>query len=74
MATVTVRDLPAAVIANIKQTAQMHGKSMEQEIREVLARRYGERAAVAERIRQRWPELPQVSSDQLEAWRGAGRP
>jgi len=74
MATVLLRDLPTKVLANIEPTAQVHGQSMEQEIRQMLARRYGERAAVAERIRQRWPELPQVSSDQLEAWRGAGRP
>jgi antitoxin FitA len=69
MPTLTIRNLSEEVIAHIKEAAQAHGHSMEQEVREALVRRYGDRRAVLQRIRQRWPELPETEADEVRKWR-----
>lgn len=74
MATVTIRNLPDEVVAHIKEAAREHGRSMEQEVREALQRRYGDRAATLQRIRQRWPEFPDTAADEVDGWRNNGRP
>lgn len=74
MSTLTIRNLSEEVVAHIKEAAQAHGHSMEQEVRDSLIRRYGDRRAVLQRIRQRWPELPETQADEVRTWRDAGRP
>lgn len=74
MATLTIRNLPDEVVGHIKEAARAHGQSMEQEVRQVLARRYGDNAAVIERVRQRWPELPTTEAEEIARWRETGRP
>ena len=59
MAQVLVRNLDDRVVANLKRTAELHGCSLEQELRNILSaaarptRR--ERAVIAERIRAMTP-------------------
>lgn len=74
MSTLTIRNLPDEVVAHIKEAARAHGHSMEQEVREALARRYGDRRAVLRHIRQRWAELPDTGAEEIRKWRDAGRP
>lgn len=73
MSTLTIRNLPDEVVAHIKEAARVHGHSMEQEVREALARRYGDRRAVLRHMRQRWPELPDTGAEEIRKWRDAGR-
>ena len=73
MSTVTIRNLPEGVLAEIKAAATRHGRSLESELRELLQRRYRSRREVLESVRERWNELPAVTADQVDAWIEAGR-
>lgn len=74
MATITIRNIPEALVERIKDQAGQKGVSMEQEIRNLLHNRYQERTAVLERIRKRWETLPAQSAEQLQDWKQLGRP
>ncbi len=68
MGQVIVRNLNDHVIASLKAKATAHGHSLEQELREILARESGldrlEKAALADRIRAMTPgELTTDSTD-----------
>ena len=73
MGTLTIRSLPEEVIQGVKTSAELHKRSMEQEIRELLRRRYGPRSEVLRRIRNRWEVLPRTDADEVEQWRLKGR-
>jgi len=73
MGTLTIRSLPEEVIRGVKTSAELHHRSMEQEVRELLQRRYGPRSAVLQRIRERWVALPPTGTDEIEKWRRKGR-
>ncbi len=73
MGTLTIRSLPEEVIQGVKASAELHKRSMEQEIRELLQRRYGPRSEVLRRIRNRWEVLPRTEADEVEQWRQKGR-
>jgi len=73
MGTLTIRRLPEEVIQGVKTSAELHQRSMEQEIRELLQRRYGPRSEVLRRIRNRWEVLPRTEADEVEQWRLKGR-
>lgn len=74
MSTLTIRNLSEKVVAHIKEAARAHGHSMEQEVRDALVRRYGDRRAVLQRVRQRWPALPETEAEEVRKWRDTGRP
>ena len=73
MGTLTIRSLPDEVIQGVKTSAELHNRSMEQEIRELLQRRYGPRSEVLRRIRNRWEVLPRTEANEVEQWRQKGR-
>ena len=73
MGTLTIRSLPDEIIQRVKASAELHQHSMEQEIRELLQKRYGPRSEVLRRIRERWEELPPTDADEVENWRRKGR-
>jgi plasmid stability protein len=73
MPTLTIRKVPRAVIARLKTTATQSGRSMEQEVRELLERRYARRADVLKAIRASWRELPPSSSKEVARWIETGR-
>jgi len=73
MATLTIRNLPDNVIEGVKTSAELHNRSMEQEVREMLQRRYGPRSEVLRRIRDRWTSLPHTDSAEMMRWRQEGR-
>jgi hypothetical protein len=73
MGTLTIRSLPEKVIQGVKISAELNKRSMEQEIRELLQRRYGPRSEVLLRIRNRWKVLPRAEANEVEQWRHQGR-
>lgn len=73
MGTLTIRGLPEEVIQGVKTSAELHQRSTEQEIRELLQRRYGPRSEVLRRIRNRWEVLPRTEANEVEQWRQKGR-
>ena len=74
MPTLTIRNLPDDLIERLKAAAERSGRSMEEEVRELLRGKYAARAAIARRIRERWSELPVTSSGEARKWRDTGRP
>lgn len=74
MATLTIRQVPEAILERLKAVAKRKGHSMEQEVRELLATRYAARTEITARIRQRWDALPSTSEGDLHTWRQTGRP
>lgn len=74
MATITIRELPDDLLRRLKASAKAHGRSMEQEVRELLAQRYAPRSEILDRIRERWDELPETDAEEAARWRAHGRP
>ena len=73
MATLTIRNVPDAVVEHLKLVAKRRGRSMEQEVRELIEIRYAPRSEVTERIRKRWDLLPATSETEVLEWRQTGR-
>ncbi|MDZ7804361.1 FitA-like ribbon-helix-helix domain-containing protein [Thiohalophilus sp.] len=73
MATVTVRNLPDNVVERLKQAAEGHQHSMEQEVRALLQRYYGPREEILSRVRERWTQMPPLSPEDVADWRNQGR-
>lgn len=79
MATLNIRCVPDEVVARIHHVADTHGRLVEDELRELLVERYGQtgdaprREVVLRMTSARWPELPNVSGEEIEAWIETGR-
>jgi antitoxin FitA len=73
MAAITIRNISEELVDRIKLLAEQKGISMEQEVRDLLQTRYGQRAEVIERIRQRAENLPTVQESLIQTWKEAGR-
>lgn len=73
-ATLHIRGVPVTVVEALKLQAKRHGKSMEQEVRDLLAQAVGDRASVLRQIEASWADLERrPSAAEIEAWLGAGR-
>ena len=73
MATITIRNLSDELIERLKLRAARNGRSMEQEVRELLRERCMTKPEAVQRIRERWKSLPKTSAAEVEAWRSTGR-
>jgi len=73
MATLTIRNIPDDLIGRVKESAASHGRSMEQELRDLLQTRYAPRSEVLQRIRSRWKDLPGTDAQEAAAWMEEGR-
>jgi len=70
MASVTIRNLDDEVVARLKDRAKANKRSLEAELREILARSTGlmtgeELIALAKRIAAQTPDVPQTDSAEL---------
>ncbi|AFZ58626.1 hypothetical protein H6G54_20135 [Anabaena cylindrica FACHB-243] len=74
MATITIRNISDELLNRIKRLAAQKGVSMEQEVRDLLQKRYGQRDEVLDRIRQRTETLPMEAESQVQSWKSEGRP
>jgi plasmid stability protein len=75
MATITVRNLPQHLVERLKQMARMNGRSMEQEVREILESCVRDRASVLKQIEESWKEQTRpTSADEVDRWLKTFRP
>ena len=74
MATITIRNISDELVDRIKRLAGQKGISMEQEVRDLLQLRYGQRNEVLARIRQRAEALPMEPESRVQSWKSKGRP
>ncbi|MFM6008852.1 MAG: FitA-like ribbon-helix-helix domain-containing protein [Sphaerospermopsis kisseleviana] len=73
MATITIRNISDELVERIKRLAAQKGVSMEQEVRDLLQKRYGQRDEVLTRIRQRVEVLPMEAENRVQSWKSEGR-
>lgn len=73
MVTVTIHDLPDDVAERIELLAMKNGRTMEQEIRELLTARYASRKTVIQGVRERWDALPTTAKEEIDSWIAEGR-
>lgn len=75
MATLTIRNLPPDLVRSLKELAQRHRRSMEQEVRELIELHVGDRLSAISQIESSWGALKNAPSpDEIEAWIKTGRP
>lgn len=73
MATLTIRKLPKDVVERLKAAASRNKRSMEQEVRELLAQRYTPREVILQRIRKRTENFPAATAREIRKWIETGR-
>ncbi len=75
MATLTVRNVPAKVVKSLKTLARRNRRSMEQEVRAVLAQHVGDRVALLDEIERSWArQTRRPKPREVEAWIRVGQP
>jgi plasmid stability protein len=72
--TLTIRNVPPRIVQSLKSLAQRHGRSMEQEVREVLEEHVAEREAVLRQIEASWSEQRRrPTAAEVDRWLDTGR-
>lgn len=73
-ATLTIRNVPMRVVRRLKSLARRRGRSMEQEVRDLLEEHAAERASVLRQIEASWPrQSRRPRPAEVDAWIAAGR-
>ena len=74
MPTLTIRNVSPRVVQSLKSLAQRHGRSMEQEVREVIEEHVAERQAVLAQIEASWVEQRRrPTAAEVDRWLDTGR-
>jgi plasmid stability protein len=74
MPTLTIRNVPPGIVRSLKSLARRHGRSMEQEVREVIEEHVAEREAVLEQIEASWGGQPRrPTAVEVDRWLDTGR-
>ena len=74
MPTLTIRDVPPRIVQSLKSLARRHGRSMEQEVREVIEEHVAEREAVLEQIEASWgQQRRRPTAAEVDRWLDTGR-
>jgi hypothetical protein len=74
MPTLTIRNVPQEVFERLKDRASRQGRSMEQELREILGYHMISRDELIDRIQMQWRHLPDPpSAEEVGGWIQAGR-
>ena len=74
MTTLTIKDVPDSVVARIEDSAAKRGRTLEQEIRDLLQERYAQDKDVFVRIKKRWSKINSPCAEKIQSWREIGRP
>lgn len=75
MPTLTLRNVPRRVVDSLKRLAREHGRSMEQEAKQILAERTADRAAALASIEASWAlQSRPTTAVEVSAWVRASRP
>ena len=73
-ARLTIRNVPGRVVRNLKALAKRQGKSMEQQVRDLLEEHAGDRTSVLEQIEASWTkQTRRPSAEEIDDWIAAGR-
>lgn len=74
MPTLTIRNVPQRTVRSLKTLARRHGRSMEQEVRDLIETSLNERAAVLEQVEAGWAaQARRPGADEIDRWIGKGR-
>jgi plasmid stability protein len=74
MATLTIRNIAPKVVRALKAQAERHGRSMEQEVREIIQGQVGDRTSAIKQITASWSaQKTAPSAEDVEAWIRKGR-
>jgi len=74
MPTLTIRNVPPGIVRSLKSRAGRHGRSMEQEVREIIEEHVAERRAVLEQIEASWGEQRRrPTAAEVDRWLETGR-
>jgi plasmid stability protein len=74
MPTLTIRNVSPRVVQSLKSLAHRNGRSMEQEVREMLEEHVSERHAVLEQIEASWGEQRRrPAATEVDRWLQTGR-
>jgi plasmid stability protein len=72
--TLTIRNVSPRIVRSLKSLAQRHGRSMEQEVREVIEEHVAEREAVLAQIEASWAEQRRrPTAAEVDRWLDTGR-
>jgi plasmid stability protein len=73
MASITIRNLSPDIVENLKTLAADNGRSMEQEVREILACRFRPRGRLLDEIKAVRPDVQPPSAHEVQEWIASGR-
>ena len=69
MATLTIRNVRPNVVKTLKERAKKNGKSMEQEVRDLLEQATIDRRAVLKEIEASWArQTRRPTAEEIDAW------
>lgn len=75
MPNLTIRNVPARTVEFLKALARQNGRSMEQEVRELLAGYTTERQSLLRQLEERWErQARRPTAAEIDRWTGIGRP
>ncbi len=75
MPTLTIRNVPADTVASLKALAKRNGRSMEQEVRDLLDGYTAERQSVLRQLSERWVrQTRRPTAAEIDGWMAVGRP
>jgi plasmid stability protein len=73
-ATLTIRNVPMRIVRGLKSLAKRRGRSMEQEVRDLLEEHVAERSSVLRQIEASWEQQSRrPSAAEIDSWITAGR-
>jgi plasmid stability protein len=75
MATITVRNVPEEIMAALRELASRNGRSMEQQVRDLLAEVVVDRQAACDLIEAAWGRQERATrAEEVAAWIARSRP
>ena len=75
MPTITIPDVPDKVVEALEALAKRSGRSVEEEVREMLNTRVMDRASAMAQIERLWASQTRPTTpEEIEAWIREGRP
>lgn len=75
MPTITIRKVPSNTVESLKALARRNGRSMEQEVRELLDGYTAERQSLLGQIEASWNrQTRRPTVEEIDRWIGVGRP
>jgi len=74
MPTLTIRNVPPRLVKMLKALARRNGRSMEQEVRDLLEESVGERQSVIQQIERGWrDQARRPEPGEIDAWIQTGQ-